>query len=714
MGFTGGSGHVWKTTNAGATWTDFTANLPDSPANAVTVYPAASLVFVATDVGVFASPTSSPIWTELGPTPGPGQPGFLPNVAVTDIGVFASGGQQLLRASTYGRGVWQFNLVITPEFQFSISNSPQTIFAGQTATFNGNMTTLNGYSNSVTLSCVAGTTAPPSTCSPLPTTLIPASNTPFTLAAGAPAGDYIFNLQARGNDAGHITHTVPVVLHSVSYGLTTPSPASVTVNRGSTSSPVSFQITAARSFNQSVSVSCTPTITNSICNLSPGSVVSPSSTTQVDMTATVSVPAGASPGSYPVTIQAGSAGAPALSASFTLNVTSNPDFRFEQPAVFPEVNVGSSGTTGAITITSQDGFTGTVSLSCPTTYGAGSCSISPASVSSFPASATLTINGTSFAAGTYSLTISGTSGSITHSLAIPFNVGDYSIAGTQTVAGVPGRQANASFTLTSAYGYTGKITATCNASVLASALCTLSPASPIGVASGGTTNLDVTVSIPNDALPGNYPVNISTQDTTGAPSHAASFSLTLAPDFLVTSSTASQTVTAGQTSGAYSLRILPIGPSFNAPISLACTAGLPAQAQCLFNPSTPVTPGSSAVDVVMSISTKAASAKMKSWSNGGTLAYTGGLLLAAVVLSSVGSRPRLSKAGMARFGVMLAALVLMMWLPSCSGVSTNGSSGGGGGTPPPNPVTYHITVTGSSSGTPSHAGQSTTVALVVN
>lgn len=713
MGFTGGSGHVWKTTNAGASWTDFTGNLPDSPANAVVVYPAASLVFVATDVGVFASPTSGPSWTELGPVPSPGQPGFLPNVAVTDIGVFASGGQQLLRASTYGRGLWQFNLVITPDFQFSISNSTQTVFAGQTATFNGTMTALNGYTNSVTLSCVAGATAPPSTCTALPVSLTPVSKTPFTLTAGGSPGDYSFKLQGRGSDVNHITHTVPVVLHLVSYGLTPPSPASVTVNRGSTSSPVTFQITAAGSFNQSVSVSCTSTIPNSACNLSPASLVTPTSTIPVNMTAAVSVPAGTSPGSYPVNIQATSTGGPTLSASFTLNVTANPDFVLTAPA-FPEVNVGSSGTTGAITITSQDGFTGTVSLSCPTTYGAGSCSISPASVSSFPASAALTINGTSFAAGKYSLTISGTSGSITHSLAIPFNVGDYAITGTQTVAGVPGRQANASFTLTPAYGYTGKITATCNASALASALCTLSPPNPIGVSGGGTVNLDVTISIPNDALPGNYPVNISTQDTAGAPRHPASFSLILAPGFLVTSSTASQTVTAGQTSGAYNLRVLPIGPSFNAPISLACTAGLPVQAQCLFNPSTPVTPGGSAVDVVMSISTKAASANTTPSLNRISLFSTGGLLFAGVlgVFSSGWSRS--GKNRIVRLGMMFAVLFcLLAWLPSCSGVSNNGS-GGGSGPPPVTPVTYHITVTGSSSGTPSDPGQSTTVALVVN
>ena len=64
MGFTGGPGHVWQTTNAGASWIDFTGtapnNLPDSPTNAVIVDPAAHIVYVGTDVGVFESPTSFP------------------------------------------------------------------------------------------------------------------------------------------------------------------------------------------------------------------------------------------------------------------------------------------------------------------------------------------------------------------------------------------------------------------------------------------------------------------------------------------------------------------------------------------------------------------------------------------------------------------------------------------------------------------------------
>ena len=78
--------HVWQTRNGGASWTDFTANLPDAPANAILVDPGTAptngTLYVGTDVGVFSSSTGNAYWTEVGPAPG-SEPGFLPNVAVT-------------------------------------------------------------------------------------------------------------------------------------------------------------------------------------------------------------------------------------------------------------------------------------------------------------------------------------------------------------------------------------------------------------------------------------------------------------------------------------------------------------------------------------------------------------------------------------------------------------------------------------------------------
>lgn len=708
MGFTGGSGHVWKTTNAGVTWTDFTANLPDSPVNAVVIYAPLSQIYVATDVGVFGSATLSASWTELGPNPAAGQAGYLPNVAVTALAVFNSGGLQLLRASTYGRGIWQFNLVITPDFSLSVSNSPLTIFAGQTAAFSGTISALNGYGSSVTLSCSSGTTAPPGTCTLSPPTLTPGNNTPFTVTVGGSAGDYSFNVKAVGSDTKLVTHTLPVTLHLLGFGLSTPSPTTVTVGRGASSTPVSFQVTAAGSFNQSVAVSCSTTIPGATCNLTPGTTVSPTASTPVNMTASVAVPAGATAGSYPISIQATTAGAPSpLTTSFTLVVTANPDFVLSEPGAFPEVNAGSTGINGPVSVASQDGFSGTVTLSCPTTFGAGSCSISPTSVSSFPATAALTIMGTSFTAGTYSLTITGTSGSTVHTLPIAFDVGDYAISGIQSLSGVPGSQATASLKLTSSFQYSGKINATCDASGLAGAMCTLTPSNPISVANGGTTNLTANINIPNSASAGTYNFNINTQDTSGAPSHAATIPLTVAQDFLVTSTTPSQTVIAGQTTGPYQLGVKPVGTSFDAAVTLSCPAGLPTGARCSFSPSTPVTPGNSAVDVVMSISTTASHADARSYP-GASAYYFAAVMLPGFVLCFGASRPT-ARRTLRRLSA-IAALLLMILLMSCAGAST----GGGGGPPPPNPKTYHVTVTGTSAGTAADAGQSVVVTLVVN
>ncbi len=712
MGFTGGSGHVWKTADSGTTWSDFTGNLPDSPVNAVVVY--LSQVFVGTDVGVFASPTSAASWTELGPNPNTNQPGFLPNVAVTALAVFASGGQQLLRASTYGRGIWQFNLVLTPDYKLSVSNSPLTVFAGQTATFNGTASATNGYTNSVTLSCIAGSTAPPSTCTPAPSSLTPASKTPFNLTVGGTAGDYNFNVQGVGADINHITHRVPLVLHLVSFGMTAPSPTTVTVPRGTASSPVGFQVTAAGSFSQSVTVSCTTTIANANCNLTPSASVNPTSTTPVNMTASVNVPASTAAGSYPVTLLATTAGAPTtLSRSFTLNVTANPDFILTEPVPFPELKAGSSAVSGPISIVSQDNFSGSVSLSCSNTFGAGSCSISPTSVNSFPATATLTINGTKFTAGAYSLAITGASGSVVHSFNVPFNVGDYSISETQSLSASPGSQAPASLRLASAFSYSGKINSTCDASALPGAMCALSPGNPIALAAAGTANLSATINIPNDATPGVYPINIDTQDTGGAPSHSTTVSLTVLQDFLLTSSTPSQTINAGQTTGAYNLTIKPVGSSFTGAVTLSCPSGLPAQAQCLFSPSTSVTPGNSAVDVVMSISTKARKAALAAPSRRRSIFYAMWLLSGIMIGCGAGST-RLRKGKLQQCTITALLLPLILCAVSCAGASNGGGGGGGGGGSGGNPVTYQVTVTGTSPGTADDPRHSVVVTLVVD
>jgi hypothetical protein len=715
MGFTGGPGHVWKTTNFGGSWTDFTANLPDAPTNAPVVDSTNGQVYVGTDVGVFVSSTSSANWTELGPNPTTDLAGFLPNVAVTALGLFNSGGEELLRASTYGRGVWQFPVHAESDFTLAISNSPLIAFPNQAVSFNGTLGSVNGYESPVTLTCVAVPPGPlPSTCNIPQSPLTPGSNATFTVIVSGAVGTYNFNVQAVGSDPNQTTHIVSVTLNVVSFALTAPSPSMVTVPRGTTSSLVSFQISASGSFSQSVNVSCNPAIANATCTLTPGTTVNPTASSPVNMTASVAVPTATAPNDYTVTLQASTQGAPAaLSTDFTLNVTTNPDFVLSEPSPFPEVNAGSTGTNGPISITSQDGFSGTVTLACPTTFGPNSCSINPTSVSSFPATPTLTINGTSFIAGSYSLAITGTSGSDVHTINVPFNVGDYSLTDNspQPVTVAPAGQASIGISLTSISFYAGNVIASCSLSPSAPSgtICTLSPPNPIVVTADATITLTATVNIPNNAPDGNFNVTVNTQDSTGAPSHSITVAVAISQDFQLISFTPSETVNApGQETGPYNFNIQPVGGAFNSAVTVACASGLPVGAQCIFDPPSPQTPGASVVQVVLNISTTGPLVTTTS-AQDRFLFYTLGLVLPAITILCSASRGGPRNRKLSRSVSVVTLFLLTLALISCAGVS----NGGGSGTPTP-PGTYTITVTGTSPGTPPDPGQTTTVTLVVN
>jgi hypothetical protein len=723
MGFTGGLGHVWQTANAGTSWSDFTGTganaLPDSPVNAVIVDSSAHLVYVGTDVGVFQSSTSAPAWTEVGPTASSQQAGFLPDVAVTALGIFNSGGEKLLRASTYGRGVWQFDLIATPDFQITIPTATLTVFSTTTPTFNGTLTAVNGYNNSVALVCTPGSTNPPSPCTPSPASLTPASNgTAFSLKTGTTIGDYNFNLQGTGSDSNNTVHIAELTLHVVNFGLTAAAPTTVVEPRGAISPAVGFQVTAQGSFSQSVTVSCSfsPSITGAACAFTPGTVVSPTSGSPVNMTATVTVPFGTPTGNYTVTLEATTSGAPApLTTSFTLAVALNPDFLLNEPIPFPTVNLGGTGASGPITISSQDGFSGTVSLSCGTKFGANSCSISPASVSTLPSTVNLIINGNSFSnAGSYQLAVTGTSGSTMHSLNVPFNVGNYLISGPMTLSSPPAGQATANLTFTSTNFYAGQVNATCDASALAGAICTLSPPNPISISASSSVPVTATINVPNNAAPGTYNININSNDVTGEPTAVWTIALTVSQDFSVgvLAPSTTQTITAGQ-SVSYNFSVLPVGSSFTNAVTLSCS-GAPTISLCTFTPSS-VTPGNNVtgVGVVLTISTTASSASLTPQRPNGPNRpiFTYALWLAVPMLALLSTSRRRRKY-VALPASLLGLFLLALLLASCGGGGSNGGGGGGGQQQGTKPGTYTITVTGTS-GTLSHTAPST-VTLVVN
>ena len=130
----GGQAVLYRSSDAGGHWLDIGANLPDAPANSIVVDPHdARVVYVALDTGVYftndvaaCSAANAACWNVLG--------SGLPNAPVTQLKTFSQGAIQLLRASTYGRGLWQVPLVSSGLLRTTVTVSPLALtFAAQQA-----------------------------------------------------------------------------------------------------------------------------------------------------------------------------------------------------------------------------------------------------------------------------------------------------------------------------------------------------------------------------------------------------------------------------------------------------------------------------------------------------------------------------------------------------------------------------------------------------
>jgi hypothetical protein len=424
--------HVWKTTDAGASWTDFSqglSTLPDAPANAVLVDSAASTVYVGTDVGVFASSAASPAWTEVGPSPESGQAGYLPNTAVTALRMFNSGGTKKLRASTYGRGIWEFTLAAGPDFQFASSDNSLIAFAGQAATFTVTMQAENAYNSAVNLSCTRRATPPPPSCSITPQHVTPTSaGGNFSVSASGPVGDYFFNVHGIGSDGNTVTRDFALTLHVVDFNLTVPAPASLTMNQSSTSAPVAFSVTAAGAFSGAVALACGGLPAGAACSFQPSGSLSPLSGSPAAVTLTMSTGATTPTGTYPITINGTTAGGPARTQSLSLTVkagsSSSPDFALavsnpmltagaSESAVFNGKLTASSGYSSPVTLSCADGV--------PLT-----CLPSPATLTPTASGAPFTVTASSDVQNTFNFNIVATgtdAAGVTHSTLVQLIVG---------------------------------------------------------------------------------------------------------------------------------------------------------------------------------------------------------------------------------------------------------------------------------------------------
>lgn len=101
-----GAGKIYKTTNGGTSWLSISGNLPDSPVNdGLIYYPgySTSVLLVGMDIGVFMTSNYGTNWVELADG--------LPNTVAMHLDYNQASNK--LRIGTHGRGVWETSIVVS-------------------------------------------------------------------------------------------------------------------------------------------------------------------------------------------------------------------------------------------------------------------------------------------------------------------------------------------------------------------------------------------------------------------------------------------------------------------------------------------------------------------------------------------------------------------------------------------------------------------------
>ncbi len=690
MGFTSGlSGHVFKVTvgdstspSFSATCVDVSGNLPDAPADSVVADPTTSgTLYVGTDVGVFvtSSAVSGALWNEVGPLNGSGA---LPNVVVTRLRRFQGpNGSVRLRASTYGRGVWE--TVLSPDFALAVANAAP-VYPPQTAGFQVTVTPLNGYNKAVTVSC----DDPSLTCPAIQFDTGLGAQTKTLNVSKNSVGDVTFNVKATD---GTLTHTRPAILRVVDFGVEAVSPATISAPHTSPSAPATFNVRPLGSFDNVVTLSCQlatgqPLPAGMACSFGTGNTVQVRSPSAAAVQLVVSADDPLPHGSYNLVIAGTSPGAPAprLSPAFTVNVPSHSTIALQARAVAAQK--ASSTFHVPLTVESHDGYSGTATLRCTPPCSLSQSSVSvPLNGSAPPVD--VSIATTADTVGNLQVTVDAEDAAdptIRNSAIITYTVTNYAVD-APAINAVPGGPATLNITLTPLNGYAGSLAIGCIVpSAFAGSGCTLNPAGPVVL--GATQTITATMSVPANTAAGAYAASIQTSDTqVPALLHNINAMVNVG-DYKLEASPATATIRAGGTTS-HTITATALG-SFAGTVTFACS-GLPQLASCSFAQNSVQVAAGGAATTSVTIATTSSTARLIMPGGRRRALFAFWLGLPGIGLALITTRVR------RRVWLGMLAAMLLASLTAC---------GGGGGTTatpivprPGTPAgTYTITVTASS------------------
>ncbi|HEY5030307.1 MAG TPA: protease pro-enzyme activation domain-containing protein [Candidatus Angelobacter sp.] len=315
----------------------------------------------------------------------------------------------------------------SPDFALAASPKSQSVVQGNSVTYSAVITALNNYTGTISFS-VAGLPAGATLTPPPPAVTNFGSSTITILTnngATTPVGIYPLTITATD---GVLVHTAAVTLSVTAPADFTMSatPASQTVTAG-VNAGYQINVGSVGGFNGLVSLSVSIASTSQpppVGAINPTASINPTSLNGSGLAAlTVTTGSNTTADTYLVTITGTAANGTLVhttTVTLVVNAQGTGDFSISPANTFT-VKRGQTGSL-PVTITGQAGFSGTVSFSVSGLPSPLTGTFSPATVTGSGTSSLTVTVGNQQKQGTFSIVITGTSGSATHSTTVTFTI----------------------------------------------------------------------------------------------------------------------------------------------------------------------------------------------------------------------------------------------------------------------------------------------------
>ena len=308
-----------------------------------------------------------------------------------------------------------------PDFQLSISPSTRTISPGDSTEYTVSLIRTGGFASSVALSISGLPDEADGFFDPESIRGSETSELTIDTTSDIAGGNYTFTVTGTGGGKTR-TKTAKLVVSVVSDFTLDVTPQSQTASPGQSVIYV-VTVTSHNNFNSPVVLSLSGYPTGLTWSFNPASVTPPKNGAQTSVLMLV-VASSVVQGSYTLNVM-GAGGGLTHSKQIVLNVGVGADFSISAEPSTLSVTVGSGGTS-TIRVTSINNFNSQVSLQLSSVPSGISASLNPSLVIPQPNSfavSILTVNVPAGApGGTYTLLVTGTSGSLSRATTVTLNV----------------------------------------------------------------------------------------------------------------------------------------------------------------------------------------------------------------------------------------------------------------------------------------------------